>query len=263
MTILYLFYHHPLSKLKIQLKSILVDENWKEWNKTFGYSTILLDGFRLNFREDNHCLGISYGTGRINNAKGRSKEATKLKVQRIYDLLLTNEDFSEYPCKEDNCKKYDFAFSNKSKQKEKRKAESSPSLTESERPKKKVEVAKNKRKNRKEILSTQTPPSARLLDIQVDNSAEVEFKKKLKELLFENNSHVLAPEMLRDLREVHETPPSSKNISKLIPNDSIRQLFNKVITSPRISVVLSPEASEDYQVAIGNKNQKKKLKQIT
>ena len=194
MTILYLFYHKPLSSLKIQLKSLLVEEKIsKDWSKTFGYYTIKLDGFRLNFKEEHHCLGISYGSGRIKNATGLSKEETFNKVSRIFDLLISKTDFSEHPCSDENCKKYLFAFStNKTLQKaEKRKKQNSPlsQQTESERPTKKLDLVKNKIKNKKLSLpGLPPPPSAHLLDIKVDNSAEVEFMKKLNALLTENNS---------------------------------------------------------------------------
>ena len=99
MPILYLFYHKSLVQLKSQIQLI------------FGYQTVLFDGFRLSFKEETHCLGIGFGTNRISHTKGLSKEETKIKVNKIFDLLITKEDFSEYPCGESNCKKYDFSFS--------------------------------------------------------------------------------------------------------------------------------------------------------
>ena len=183
MPILSFFSHKSLVQLKSQIQLILPEEKWVEkWKYTFGYQTVLFDGFRLSFKEETHCLGIGFGTNRISNTKGLSKEETKIKVNKIFDLLITKEDFSEYPCGESNCKKYDFSFSNnKNKKAEKRKKENSPLSQQTERPKKKVDLIKNKLKNKRHSNAfPPPPPSTHLLDIQVDNSAETEFKQKIK-----------------------------------------------------------------------------------
>ena len=266
MPILYLFYHKSLVQLKSQIQLILPEEKWVEkWKYTFGYQTVLFDGFRLSFKEDTHCLGIGFGTNRISNTKGLSKEETKIKVNKIFDLLITKEDFSEYPCGESNCKKYDFSFSNnKNKKAEKRKKENSPLSQQTERPKKKVDLIKNKLKNKRHSNAfPPPPPSTHLLDIQVDNSAETEFKQKIKELLFENNPQILLPELLLDVEEddpFFDPKKENKKSSSLLPNDSIRKLFKKVMNSPNSSKVLnSPEANEMYKFAIGEKKRKKKI----